>query len=133
MGEPLTLTLPMPPNMANGRGHWRKKHKAQQAYRSACVARLYGGTLPALPDVPPTPVTITSTLYLWATMDDDNALARIKHAADFLKWAGYIVDDRRQHCRFTIPEQVIDRKNQRLVLTISPLSPSPRGVLAAEG
>jgi hypothetical protein len=54
-------------------------------------------------------------------MDDDNALARIKWAADWLQTRGYIVDDKRPHCRFTIPEQVIDRKNQRLVLTITPL------------
>jgi hypothetical protein len=123
MTAPLTLTLPMPPNMANGRGHWRTKNRERLAYLDQCKALWYARQLPAVPLPIPRAVTLGSTLYLWAHMDDDNALARIKHAADFLTWAGYIVDDKRPHCRFTIPEQVIDRKDQRLVLTLTPEPP----------
>jgi predicted short-subunit dehydrogenase-like oxidoreductase (DUF2520 family) len=116
----ITLELPLPPNMANGRGHWRVRYRAQLAYNDECLNRYRARLLPKVPNVPPPSVIISATLYLWAHMDDDNALARIKHAADFCKQAGYIVDDKRPHCRFTIPEQFIDRTNQRLVLTITP-------------
>lgn len=118
----LTLELPLPPNMANGRGHWRAKNRERRAYLEECTNRYVCRLLPLAPNEPLHPVTISATLYLWAHMDDDNALARIKHAADFCKHVGYIVDDKRPHCRFTIPEQVIDRANQRLVLTLTPMT-----------
>ena len=105
--------------------HWSAKHRARVAYRNQCAARLYARLIPAAPAAPLSGVRLDSTLYLWSTMDDDNATARLKFAADFLKWAGYIVDDKRPHCRFTIPEQVIDRANQRLVLTLTPAPASP--------
>lgn len=120
MSGPLTLELPLPPNMANGRAHWRAKHRERRGYLAACdlaAFRLVASREPL------DNVVLSSTLYLWATMDDDNALARIKWAADWLKTRGVIVDDKRPHCRFTIPEQVIDRSNQRLALTLTPQSP----------
>lgn len=119
----LTLTLPMPPNMANGRVHWRKKWRGQIEYANQCDACVVYGRQPGPPPRPFDGVTLSATLYCWALHDDDNALARIKWAADYLKTRGYIVDDKRPHCRFTIPEQVIDRKDQRLVLTITPTEP----------
>jgi hypothetical protein len=123
MSDPLTLTLPLPPNLANARMHWRVKERERKSYRQLCDFRLFAKQVP-VPNVFPWPrVTVSATLYLWAQMDDDNALARIKWAADWLKTRGYIVDDKRPHCRFTIPEQVIDRADQRLVLTLTPLPP----------
>jgi hypothetical protein len=116
---PLTLTLPMPPNMANGRVHWRAKNRERQNYLRECELRVLAKLIPP-PGIPMERVRIDSTLHVWATMDDDNALARIKWGADFLKYHSYIVDDKRPHCRFTIPEQVIDRKDQRLVITLTP-------------
>lgn len=121
MSTGLTLTLPLPPNMANARMHWRTKDGKRAVYLAACDTRQLLGSVPRPPATTMDRVELRSTLYLWATMDDDNALARIKWAADWLKTRGYIVDDKRPHCRFTIPEQVIDRANQRLELTITPL------------
>ena len=121
----ITLELPLPPNMSNSRRHWRVVHRDRVAYWNACHVRLLAKLIPPPPANPLSGVVIRPTLYLWAYMDDDNALARIKHGADFLKRAGYIVDDKRPHCRFEIPEQYIDRANQRLVLTIVPASLTP--------
>ena len=119
-GGALTLELPLPQNLANARMHWRKKNRERSAYMDRCSTRLFLRMLPVPPSAPLSPVTISATLYLWALMDDDNALARIKWAADWCRSRGYIVDDKRPHARFTIPEQVIDRANQRLVLTLTP-------------
>jgi hypothetical protein len=119
----LTLTLPMPPNIANGRMHWRVKHQKRRDYIDACDMRVKAKLAPHPPWKPLLRVTLNATLYCWSLNDDDNALARIKWAADWLKTRGYLVADKRPHCRFTIPEQVIDRANQRLVLTITPLTP----------
>ena len=118
--SPLTFELPMPPNQANARMHWRTKSKAKQAYRQTLTLLMYAKRIPPPPASPLTGVTLDSTLHVWSTMDDDNALARIKWAADFLVQAGYLVDDKRPHCRFSIPEQLIDRANQRLVITLTP-------------
>jgi hypothetical protein len=103
--------------------HWRAKHRERCNYRAECDMRLLAKMIPP-PGIPMSRVRIDATLYVWNPMDDDNALARVKWAADWLVYMDYIVDDRRKHCRFTIPEQVIDRANQRLVLTLTPLCPA---------
>ena len=123
MSDPLKLELPLPPNLANGRMHWRAKHRKRGLYHLACDLAMMARTIPQPPASPLSPVTISSTLYVWSFNDDDNATARLKWAADWCKTRGYIVDDRRPHARFTIPEQVIDRSNQRLVLTLTPTEP----------
>lgn len=114
----MKITVPMPPNLANARMHWRVKYNAKVAYQAVLDHYQAAKRIPAPPRRPMSPATLASTLYLWAHMDDDNALARVKWAADWLKTRGYIVDDKRPHCRFTIPEQFIDRADQRLVLTL---------------
>lgn len=116
----ITLELPLPVNLANARMHWRVKDRERKAYRATLDLLLAAKRLPSPPVAPLSPIVIRPALYVWSQMDDDNALARVKWAADWLKTHGYIVDDKRPHCRFTIPEQVIDRKNQRLVLTLTP-------------
>ena len=121
MSEPLTFVLPLPPNMGNYRGHWRGKETKRTAYIRECDMRataLGYVTYPA----PTAPVRLTSTLYMGAHMDDDNALARLKWPVDWLKTRGYLVDDRRTHCRMTIPEQVVKRNQEyRVEITLSPL------------
>jgi hypothetical protein len=120
---PLTLTLPLPPNLANSRMHWRKKNRERRDYLAICDEYQLLGLVPPPPRSPLDGVTLASVLHCWAIHDDDNALSRGKWAYDWLKTRGYIVDDKRPHCRFTIPEQVIDRKDQRLVLTLTPEPP----------
>lgn len=116
----LTLTLPLPPNLANARLHWRAKHRKRADYLASLEMLRITRQIPPAPPAPFRAVTLGSHLYVWSFLDDDNALARIKWAADFLTRAGYIVDDKRPHCRFTIPDQTVDRKAQRLVLTLTP-------------
>lgn len=119
----LELVLPLPPNIANARMHWRVKQREKVAYRDRLDWLLIAKQLPAPPVVPFPVVWIGTTLHLWAYMDDDNALGRGKWAYDWLKRVGYIVDDKRPYCHFTVPAQVIDRTDQRLVLTLTPKAP----------
>lgn len=130
----ITLTVPMPVNIANGRMHHMVKHRTKVAYwreldllaqldRSRILDRTNTPCrVPEPPASPLSPVRIDSVLYLGATMDDDNALARLKWVADWLKTRKYIRDDKRPHCRFTVPEQIVKRDgNYRVELTITPL------------
>ena len=70
---------------------------------------------------PPSELTmLTATFYLWAKMDQDNLMARLKWPIDWLIHAGFIVDDSPSHLlHWGIPTQIIDRKNQRLELVLS--------------
>lgn len=129
--DSLTLTLPMPPNIANNRGHSRWEGSAKKRWlwgtpNALGVVNLMRMSPPLAKLLPATPferVTISATLYVWARMDDDNAVARLKWPLDALKHAGFIVDDKRPWCRLLgIPVQKIDRKHQRIELVLSPLS-----------
>jgi hypothetical protein len=118
VASPLHFTLPLPPNMANGRGHWRTRERERKDYYLRCCAAAGN---PRPPRVPWLRATYTVHLFLYNPMDDDNALARCKHALDFLVRRGYIVDDARQHLRLaSVPEQSIDRAQPRLLLTLTP-------------
>lgn len=129
----ITLTVPMPANLANSRMHHMVKHRAKtgywdsldilrQLYLSHSIAKSCPYAIPMQPDVPLSPVRLDATMYLGARMDDDNALGRLKWVADWLKTRKYIKDDKRPHCRFTIPEQIIKRDgNYRIDITLTPL------------
>ena len=137
----LTLTLPMPPNIANGsHGHWRARHREKVAYWDALDAvaamsraRARASKVPmqrdlVIPDPPPVPyarASIRSTMYLGAAMDDSNAMRRHKWVEDWLVTRGYLADDRKKCLKWeTFPEQIIKRDgNYRLVLTLTPLPP----------
>lgn len=121
----LTLTLPMPSNRANrkGSGHWRTVKRDHDAYLNAAVVRILQQSKSdqrAL--LASEPVVVTAIFYVWSVMDDDNCVARMKVPLDALKHAGVLKDDKRPWCRLSgIPEQVIDRKQQRIVLTLTPV------------
>lgn len=109
----LTFRLPMPPNLANARMHWRARHAAKVAYWRHLDLLLAGRILPQPPDVPLARATITATLTLHNPMDDDNAMARAKWAQDWLASRGYVAGDSRRHLRWGgIPAQRISRKNE---------------------
>jgi hypothetical protein len=112
--------MPLPPNLANGRMHWRVKNRRRAEFFDRCDL-LYPHRLVPMVDR----VELRAHLYVGGQMDDDNALARIKWAADWLVTRMYLTSDKRPHCVFTIPEQTIDRKNPRLEITLSP-APTPR-------
>lgn len=117
------LVVPLPPNMANdGRVHWRRKYNAQQEYFDTLDLLLAARRIPAPPREVPGRVRLTAHLFVWSEMDDDNALARLKHALDWLRTRGYVADDRRRNIEWTgLPQQTIDRRDQRLELIIEPV------------
>jgi hypothetical protein len=106
----LSLTLPLPANLANSRLHWRVKHAQRQTYFGDCQARLLAKQLPAPPAQPWPRVLVSAVLTLGARMDDDNAMARCKWALDWCKQAGYILDDRQTACWWSgLPVQRVSR------------------------
>jgi hypothetical protein len=121
----LVITLPLPPNRANGRGHWRKWHAARVSYcdwanmRYMATQRhlrtLYEDGVPR-----DAKLSLGFTLYLGNRMDDDNALARVKWAVDWLVASQHLMDDSPKFCRMSIPSQVItrDKTKQRLEIHI---------------
>lgn len=108
----LTFRLPMPENLANARMHWAVKDKARKAYWAHCDLLLVGKVLPAPPAAPWPKATLAVTMTLGNAMDDDNAIARIKWAQDWLVARGYVAGDSRKHLKLAgLPVQRISRKN----------------------
>lgn len=113
------MTLPLPPNMGNARRHWRVTLREKKAYLYTLDVLKMVGQLPK-----PTlicPAELLSTLYVWNWMDDDGAMSRIKWPVDWLHANNYIEGDHRSQLRIRVPEQVIDRKSQRVELIVRPL------------
>ena len=121
--ESLTIVLPLPPNRANQRVHWRVQRKGEHEWRARAFVELYRHAGPARYNRNKKQCwSVTATLYVWSTMDDDNAVARLKLVLDLLVGHGLLYNDKRPWCRLSgIPEQVIDRKSQRVELTLTPL------------
>lgn len=103
----MKITLPLPPNMANSRMHWRVKQKEKKAYFAACD--LVSLTWKGEPDAPWKAV-ITPTLYCGGRMDMDNAFARCKWPVDWMVRSGYLVNDNPAHLEWEMPRQVVSRK-----------------------
>ena len=124
----MKLTLPLPPNRANAREHWRVTHRKKNAYYDLAHLMLcgslscaYDGGLVAKYDgLPLIRPTLTATFYLWAKMDRDNLMARLKWPIDCLVRYGLLVDDNEKWLDLQMPKQVIDRKNQRVEITLEP-------------
>jgi hypothetical protein len=127
VSAPITLTLPMPPNLGNARMHWRTKLEAKRAYFAELDWR-QGATIPDPPGVPFSRCRIRSRMLLGGAMDDDNAMHRHKWVLDWLKTRGYIVDDRKKCLTWeAFPEQIVKRDGKyRIELTLTPLPESPR-------
>ncbi len=113
----MKFVLPLPVNLGNARIHWRKKNRMKKDYWLACTV---GMRLKWPPRGEPwKKATISAHFYVWNLMDDDNAMARVKWSVDWLVLQGYIVDDSRKVLTWSgLPDQTIDRKDQRLVLTL---------------
>ena len=125
-GSGMKLIFPMPPNLANSRMHWRTKHNAKKSlWAYMDVRQIFDIGFPKPPREPMAKATISSVMYLGGAMDDDNAMNRHKWLLDWLKSRGYIMDDRKKCLTWAgLPEQVIDRKNQRIEITLTPLTPT---------
>ena len=114
----MKLTLPLPPNRANAREHWRvtfkKKHQYYNHARLAMLGqKCWDGPLK-------TRMRLDATLYLWARMDRDNLMARLKWPIDALVKSGILVDDNEEWLDLQMPKQVIDRKNRRVEIILTP-------------
>lgn len=122
--SPIELTFPLPPNLANGRGHSRWSGARKKRYFKMMDERQAYGLVPPPPSVPHERVTLSAWMGLGARMDDDNAMLRAyKWPADWLRTRGYIVNDQAPHCTMTLPTREIVRADERLLeITISPIS-----------
>lgn len=120
---PITLTLPLPPNMANGRKHWRAKNRERQSYFGACDLALVTRMVPEPPAKPMTRATVEAFFRVWSLMDDDNAVSRAKWPLDWLVTRGYLAGDSRKHITWAgMPEQYVDRKtNGSVTFTLTPI------------
>lgn len=118
----LTFVLPLPPNLANSRWHWRVKQNKKKQYYAALDLLRVAQLLPPVPSVPWGRATVTAAMVLGAAQDDDNAMARCKWALDWIVRAGYIADDRRKVLRWAgFPDQHVTRKlPYTLTLTLAP-------------
>jgi hypothetical protein len=107
----LTLTVPMPLNLANSRMHWRKRHREKCAYWDTLDMMRVLRRIPGPPRTPLRKARITSRMVLGAAMDQDNAMSRHKWVCDWLSERGYIADDRAKCLTWTgFPEQRVTRK-----------------------
>lgn len=113
-GAAVTVSLPLPPNMANGRMHWRLKDEKRREYLARCDAwhPKRGRTLGR--------ARIRAVLYVWNKMDPDGAVARLKWAVDWLVRRGFLEDDSEKHLEWEMPKQTIDRSRQRIEIVLEP-------------
>ena len=117
----VTLTFPMPLNLANTRLHWRRKAKRHLAWKMEAVAMERGlrGRVEPMRQVQATAVFYLGTGRAARRNDDDNATARLKWVFDLLKERGVIVDDRQPHLTLVgVPEQRIGSP-RRVELTLT--------------
>lgn len=113
--------LPLPPNLANSRWHWRVKQNKKKQYYAALDLLRVAKLLPPVPSEPWPVAEVRAEMVLGAAMDDDNAMARCKWALDWIVRAGYLVDDRRKALRWAgFPSQDVTRKRDyTLTLTLT--------------
>lgn len=113
----LTVTFPMPVNLANARMHWAQKNRRHNDWklRALVIER----ALRVRPKRPMARVRVTAVMHVGrGIMDHDNAVARLKWCLDFLKERGVIVDDSPKHLTLAgIPEQR-QGNPKRVVLTL---------------
>ena len=120
----MKLTLPLPPNRANAREHWRVTHRNKvEYYEKADLA--IAAQYPKDP-FPPCRMRLDARLYLWNKVDPGNAVARLKWLEDSLVRCGLLVDDNEKWLDLQMPTQVIDRKNPRVEIELVPCIAPPK-------
>lgn len=117
----MKITLPLPPNLANSRMHWRVKQKAKKAYWESCsiYSAISCHIREAVADAWPK-AKVRATIYCGGRMDHDNAIARLKWPIDWLVEARVLVGDKPSQLEWHWPiEQVVKRNQEyRVVLEI---------------
>lgn len=134
-GDPFVIVMPMPVNLGNARLHWRTKLESKKGYFAMCdtLASVHNkaGLPTSLPYrvVPPPPVPMgrvlcSAHMVLGGPMDDDNAMARLKFALDWLVRRGYLTNDNRQWLTWAgLPAQTVSRSvPSHITFTFTPQS-----------
>lgn len=127
----IEITLPLPPDRANAREHFRATHKkkvayyakAERALREQCewVLVVVTGEPRIRAEVPCSErMRLDATFYLWNKMDKGNLVARLKFVEDILVRFGLLVDDNERWLDLQMPRQVIDRENRRVEVVLTP-------------
>ena len=114
----MRLVLDLPENLSNARMHWRVRLKTKKAYYQAQDGRQLLGLIEPPPARPMTAVRVLAHLSLWNPADPDGCAARLKWPMDWLVTRGYLEDDGPAIVKELQVTQEIDRKNQRLEITI---------------
>ena len=115
----MRLVMPLPPNVANERGHWRTRNRRKLAFMGECDHRQLLGLIPPPPERPWSHVTLAAHFHLHNLMDKhDNLRFRLKYPSDWLVTRGYIDDDGPDNITVVGVDQCIDRKDKRLVLDL---------------
>ena len=107
---PLVLWLPKPPDNANARLHWAAANRLKRRYQGELTTRRQAKLIPPPPPEPLARVTIEIEWHYpnrRHRLDDDNAIRRLKPAADWLVRHGYLVNDTADCVTWTKPEHVI--------------------------
>ncbi len=119
----LKFVFPLPPNLTNGRMHWRTLYRKKTAFYAGCDELQASGLLPPPPSAPFPVVAATVVMVLGAAMDDDNCGARVKWCWDWLTTRGYLKDDRKKNLILAgYPTQRIKRdENYRVEITVTPI------------
>ena len=120
----MRFILPLPPNRANARWHWRTEKAKQKEYFFQC--RLKHPFPPNMLDTHQFErATISVSFYLHNLNDVDNLMARCKWPVDWLVHQGWLVDDGPKVLEWVgLPTQEIDRKDQRVEITLTEI-PEP--------
>lgn len=109
----MKIMLPLPPNMANGRMHWRVKNNKRKAYFEACDILMAPYTVYFPDDPPMTRTRLKATIYCGGRMDQDNAIARLKWPVDWLVRNDLLAEDSPAFLEWVWPiEQVVKRNQQ---------------------
>ena len=109
----MRFVLPLPPNIANARWHWAQRNRHRTSYLTLCTVADH-----RRPPEPIAPAVVTATLYVHNMMDDDNAVARLKWAIDWLKVREIIEDDHPACMTLAEVRQVVDRKRPRVEIRV---------------
>lgn len=127
----VVVELPLPPNRANDRSHWRKVAREKEAYYEAARVLLVNQTGPVRrKQTKAFRIRLTATLYVWSLSDPDNAVSRLKWPIDALVAHGLLYEDRGVYLDLAMPEQVIDRANPRVVMELQSV-PFPKHPIKA--
>lgn len=113
-GGAVVVELPLPPNRGNERGkHWAVDRRERRNFQLCCTAMH-----PARLDEPFEFAVVHAHFRTWNPCDEDNLVARLKPAWDWLVDRGFLMDDHPSCAKLGRVTQEIDRKNRGLTLTL---------------